>query len=154
MSLTKTVGLAGAVIADLDQLIHSYPVDDLADALDARAILGTTAAGLSQIRERLDTLIGDAMGAYQVTVEGKGVVKRHRDIRRRNWQSEDLLRMVLDSRQVDPETGEVESQVDALKNVYGLKGYNASLKALKARGIDPDEWAETEERNVWKLELR
>lgn len=152
MSLTKTVELAEAVVADLDELIQNYPIDDLADALDARAILATTVMGLSQIKERLDDLIGDAMGEYRVVVEGRGQVERHKKKSRTKWDK-DLKRAVLDSRMVDVESGELldETPLDKVLTVWNLGA--PRLTALRDRGIDPDEWCETEERPGWTLKI-
>lgn len=142
-----------AQVADLEDALKMLdPADvDLTDAMDCRSILITTAMGLGQVKERLEDLIGDAMGSYRVVVGGHGQIERHKKKSRRNWQSDDLLRMVLDTRRVNSDTGEIESDVDKIKHVYPLAGYNARVGALKERGIDPDEWCETETRPGWKL---
>lgn len=125
----------------------------LPSLLKTRAILQSASQDMKGNLETLDNLIGEVMDDYSVTVEGFGTVKRHPKVSRRDWQSEDLLRLVLDSRMVDEETGEVESQVAALKKVYGLKGYNARLTELRKREIQVDEFC-SEERRGWTLELR
>lgn len=91
------------------------------------------------------------MGEYRVVVPGHGQVERHRKTTRRNWRSDDLLRMVLDTRRVDRDTGEIESDVEKIKHVYPLAGYNARLTALRERGIDVDDFCEVETRGGWKL---
>ncbi len=146
----EMVYMVDANIADLDKTLRDANPDDLdwADALVCRDNLTTLNGTIRGIRERLDNILAEQMGTYQ-----RDNVKRHRKKSRREWQSDDLLRIVLDSRIVDGETGEVESQVDALKAVYGLKGYNASVKELEKRGIDVDEWCVSEERG-WTLEVR
>jgi len=55
-----------------------------------------------------------------------------------------LLRLVVDSRSVDYDTGEIESALEVLKRVYPLKGYNARTTELKKLSIDPDEFCRTE----------
>lgn len=54
-----------------------------------------------------------------------------------DWQTEDLIRAVLDSRLIDLETMEVvdESPADKLMHVFSLSGSNARLTALKERGL-------------------
>ena len=84
------------------------------------------------------------------TVQGVGTLERHRDVSRSNWEHEDLLRVVLDAerRVKDEETGEIENDLDVLSDVFPMRGYNARVTALRARGIDPDEFCETEERGL------
>ncbi len=148
--VTQFCYFIGAQLADLDSLLHRATSQDMdwQDGLTRRQDLAEANQTLKGIRERLDDLLAEQMGTYQ-----RDNVKRHRKKSRRDWQSDDLLRIVLDSRIVDGETGEVESQVDALRAVYGLKGYNASIKELEKRGIDVDEWCVSEERG-WTLEVR
>lgn len=137
------------------QLAHpAFEVDksDIPALLALRDVASDNKRDWGGIIDALDNLIAEVMDEQQVTVDGYGTIKRHPNVSRRAWQSEDLLRLILDSRQIDPETGEAESQVDILKKVFGLKGYQARLGALRDRGIDPDEWCSTERRG-WKLEV-
>jgi hypothetical protein len=151
--LTKPVELVEAVVADLDELLSTWTVDDLEDALDARSILSTTSMGLAQIRERLDDLIGDAMGTYRLIVEGRGMVERHKKKSRTKWDREELLRHVLDTRVFDPDTGEDlhPTPLDKVLHVWNLGA--PRITALKERGLDADEFAEVEERKGWTLKI-
>lgn len=153
MSLRKVVELVEAVVADFDETLASYPIDDLKDALDARSILATTLMGLGQARDRLDDLIGDAMGEYRIVVEGVGQVERHRRKSRTKWDRDALLSAVRDTRLVDPGTGEVldPSPLDKVLHVWNLGA--PRLTALKERGLDADEFCETEERKGWQLKV-
>lgn len=56
--------------------------------------------------------------------------------------------MVLDSRLVDKDTGEMkdETNLEKVRSVWGLKGYQASITALRDRGLDPSEFCEAEFR--------
>ena len=148
--LNASVHMIDAVIRDVFDLLKVAEPEklDWHDALTCREFLNEANGNLRMVRERLDNLLAEQMDGYQ-----KDNVKRHRKIMRRDWQHDDLFRLVMDSRIVDGETGEVESQVDALKAVYGCKGYNASLKELERRGIDPDEYCTTEQRG-YTLEVR
>lgn len=53
------------------------------------------------------------------------------------WDSEALVRAVLDSRRIDLETMEVldETPADKLMHVWGMTGSGARLTALKERGL-------------------
>lgn len=151
--LNSTVLLLEAVVSDLDNLLTDGTVTDLDEALVARSILATTSVGLSQCREQLDTLIGDAMGEYRVVVEGHGQIERHKKKSRTKWDREGLLRDVLDSRMVDTETGEWvdETPLEKVLQVWNLAAPRTS--ALKARGLDGDQYCETETRPGWTVKV-
>lgn len=102
----------------------------------------------STVRDDVQTRAGELLGPQKVVLPGVGMVKRTPRRNYRNWQTEDLLRAVLDSRRVDKETGEVleETAEDRIRAVYPLAGGSARRTELRARGIDPDEFAEYEER--------
>jgi hypothetical protein len=152
-NLKTPAGLVEAVIADFDELLAAFQVCDLPDALEARAVLATASMGLGQCREQLDTLIGDAMGTYRVVVDGFGFVERHHKKSRTKWDRDALLSAVRDTRLVDPETGEVidPTPLDKVLHVWNLGA--PRLGALKERGIDADEFCETEERKGWQLKV-
>lgn len=151
--LASTALLLEAVIADLDELMPTATVDDLAAAMVVRSILATTAMGLSSVRESLDDKIGEAMGEYRKIVEGFGQVERHKKKSRTKWDTDDLRRAVLDSRVIDEATGEVldPNPVDKILRVWNLGA--PRLTALRERGLDPDEFAVTEERSGWQLKV-
>ncbi len=107
--------------------------------------LQQVARDTGRIRDELANRIGEAMPEYKLLLAGKVRVRLYRRSRR-NWKSEDLLRLVIDSRVVDETTGEIESTLDILKQVYPLAGYNARLNELKRLGINADEFCETEVR--------
>lgn len=133
------------------------PIDesDLSYALELRAVVRAAAADLKALSDALDTQIGSTLGGDAQVFPGVGKVKRHPRVSRRNWQSDDLFRVVMDSRVVDPETGEIkdETPVEKIQAVYPCKGYNARTTALLERGIDPDEYAESQWVG-WSLEVR
>jgi hypothetical protein len=152
-NLAAGAGLLEAVISDVDEYLENYsPVaPDLERLMDIRSILATAAMGLSSIRDQVDTLIGDAMSEYRTVVAGHGQIERHKKTRRTNWHSDDLLRVVLDTRMVDEVTGEVEGVLDIVRKVWGLRGYQARLGELRKRGLDPDEWCDVDEQPGWSI---
>ena len=124
----------------------SLQVEGLDDAAELLAGLRAEYQALASVIRSWEQVVGENMSQKKETVQGVGTLERHRDVKRRNWQHEDLVRLVLDSdrRVKDSDTGEVESDLDVLRDVFGLRGYNARVTALRARGIDPDELCETE----------
>lgn len=92
----------------------------------------------------VENMIVELAGPGVVEVRGRRWCGGQR--RLTGWQSDDLVRAVLDSRLVDAETGEVmeETPVDRLRDVWPLAGYQARTGRLKARGIDVDEFAHVE----------
>lgn len=63
---------------------------------------------------------------------------------RKEWQTDDLLRAVLDSRRFDPRTGGLieETPIEKLLAVWNLGAPRVTV--LEARGIDPDEFCTVE----------
>lgn len=106
-----------------------------------------------EIRHVEDQL-GEALGVFETRLGEKTVRRYRRKPRTRNWQSDDLLRRVLDARMVDAETGEVETQVERLVAVYACRGYQAKVRELERRGIQPDEFCEIEDVPGWSIEVR
>lgn len=134
---------------------HVTDLDDvpIGDVLAWRSVLRDAIAAIRAKADELDTTIGRKLGPDAQIIPGIGKVKRHPRVSRRNWRSDDLRRMVMDSRVVDPETGEVLDAVANLIAVYGCAGYQAKIGELIKRRIDADEYAETEFLG-WNLEVR
>lgn len=109
---------------------------------------------LGDVKNNLGHRIGESIGKAATMLDGRKV-KRHAYYSRRNWDSDALVSAVMDSRLADPKTGELvdESEADRLRHVWPPKGYTASVAALRARNIQPDEFCE--ERFVrFNLEVR
>jgi hypothetical protein len=135
-------------VVDLEQWVDRYEIDDQnrEDAYAEWLLLDEVRAKMIGLCHDLEAKIaGSITGGTVVDLGGKRF-KRTTERRYVQWQNEDLIRAVLDSRLVNPETGEVrdETPAEKLADVYGLKGTSARLTALKARQIDPDEFAEAQ----------
>lgn len=148
-----------------DHLSLSYASDDPIDHLDLdRAIadlaeLRSVRAALADWELVLETYIADSLGRNVTTVEGVGTVQVRYGTDRKAWATHDLLRAVLDSRMPPhPDTGEMDPNDDGRAEVKGdavsvspdlgrvLHVWNLGtprITALRERGIDPDEFAET-----------
>ena len=135
----------------LTQVEELGQVEDCDEAYKVYLIIPDVQKALTAVKQVLGTKIGGTIGGDKTTLAGVPV-KRHPILSRTKWDSDDLLRVVLDSRLIDPETGEVkeETQLEKIKAVYPLAGYHARSAALKARNIDDDEFCVTEFRG-WSL---
>lgn len=140
------VRLVAQQVADLEESFTAARItDDPEAAFVAWQMLTEAKRALDDTLKQLGHKIGHAIGKEQTVLNGK-TVKRRSSIRRTKWDNSALLRSVLDSRLVDPDTGEVtdESPLDRVQHVYPLSGGSARTTALRDRGIDPDEFSEHE----------
>ncbi len=135
---------ASAVIHTVNAWYHDREVTDLDDAISAWQLLCEAAQTLAYVRDDLSDAIARSMPEKRMTVSGVTLEKHAKPPRRTDWDHDSLLRLVVDSRVVDYDTGEIESALEVLKRVYPLKGYNARVTELKKLGIDPDEFCRTE----------
>lgn len=154
--LARDVALAQDAIRDAETALENLTDIDPERAFVVYRMLSDVLTTGRDINKRLASKIGYAIKDLPapVILAGK-TVKPHPDVARSKWDSEELLRLVKDSRIVDAETGEVkdETELDRIKDVYPLKGYNARIGKLRDRGIDPDEFCSSEFRG-WTLEVR
>lgn len=136
-------GLEGARVLDSNR--HAW-LEDLARLRDLARQVGIVA-------DDVESLIAASLPAGRWTEIAGRAWTATRERRRRGWDHDRLLQVVLDSRWVDPDTGEIadETPVEKLRAVYGLRGSHARVQALRARGIDPDEFCTVE---VGRLRLR
>lgn len=151
------LALNASILLDAAQCaerLAEAPVTDREAAIEVRAILAEAGKSLTAAHGALDTAIGQDIGPDPVFIAEKRW-RRHPKMSNRAWDSEALLRDVLDTRSVDPETGEVkdETPIDKVKAVWPLAGYNARWGAIKERGLDPTEYCESEWRG-WNLEQK
>jgi len=138
-------------------MLMSERADALAAAGDWEALITGLApiqavlGDLRQLEREVKNHIVETMPERQVSVEGVGTVERVKKITRRNWESADLLRFIVQGALVDSETGEIPSSpVEAVERVlveiYACAPFTGStawrVGALKERGIVVDEWCE------------
>jgi len=126
---------------------------DMEDAVSAYLILVEVAQTAATLRDDLADMIAHGMQGKRETVAGVTLERNHKTPRRNDWDHEGLLRLVVDSRVVDKQTGEIASALDVLKKVYPLKGYNARVTALRDLGIDVDEFCVTESTDRMTLRV-
>jgi hypothetical protein len=138
---TPTDVLKAAEGLDIEALA-ALPIDD---ALRAWQVLENAHRCLAAARSDLERLITPAMPA-EVIVQGSGVFTKLGRKDRTEWDREALLSAVLDSRLVDPTTGEIADETPLAKVLHVWNLQAPRTLALRARGIDPDEFCRTEWR--------
>lgn len=154
-----TITQADSLVMQVHDTINQLDIDRIADlptdmALTCWSILEDAHRILAQVRSQLTGLVAEKMGEHQRTVEGVGTFIRHMRKDRTRWEKDDLLRAVLDSRlPVDPTTGELapedQSPLAKVLHVWNLPAPRTT--ALKARGLDADEFCHVE-RGGWQIE--
>ena len=115
----------------------------VADLLDTRARITELR---DRERELIDALHDAAPGRKTETQHGLVEISKRRN---RRWDHDETIKHVvsraLDERAIDPNTGEVEPSwavvARAIRECAGI-GY-WRVTALRDRGLDPDEFAET-----------
>lgn len=149
--LRKAVCLAEDAVAYARGALDALAPGDPDALIGCWLVLVRVTQAAKEVREELESLVGESMPDKRHTAHGVTVERTRPPARRTDWDSESLLRLVVDSRVVDPDTGEIESTLAVLRKVYGLAGYQARITALRSLGIDPDEFAKTEYRKGWTL---
>lgn len=137
-------GLDGARVLDSNR--HAW-LEDLARLRGLARQVGIVA-------DDVESMIAASLPAGRWTEIAGRAWTATRERRRRGWDHDRLLQVVLDSRRIDPDTGEIavdETPVEKLRAVYGLRGNQARVQALRSRGIDPDAYCTVE---VGRLRLR
>lgn len=143
--------------AELEQIIveveEALPTElDVADVAqwhDTQQMIVGYAKRLSDAAGLIGVVCAEAVPREKgATIVSEGrTFKRTGTPTRKGWQTDDLLRAVLDSRLFAPGTGELvdETPVEKILAVWNLGA--PRVTALKARGIDPDEFATVEWSN-------
>ena len=136
-------------IAHADNAVRT--LDDPHELVSMAVLWDDVVRDCSTTRDEIHTRAGGAMTDRRIVVDGKSW-QRNRVRSRRGWNNDGLLRAVLDSRLVNKLTGEVsfESAYDRVRAVYPLSGGSARVTQLQARGIDPDDFCQMEERG-WRI---
>ena len=125
----------------------------IAGLVSAYLTIIDAAGALADTRDDMADVIAHMMQTKRETVAGVTLERHAKAPRRTDWDHDGLLRLVTDSRVVDHETGEIASVLDVLQKVYPLKGYNARVTALRALGIDVDEFCRTESTDRMTLRI-
>ena len=131
-------------IAAVDLAVEGEDYPDLEEALICWAMIEEAARNVSRIRDELAKKLADEMIDKRVTVDGLGTFEKHGKRDRKKWDRDALLRDVLDTRIVDPNTGEVmdATPLDKVLHVWNLG--TPRLTALRDRGLDPEDYCESE----------
>lgn len=126
---------------------------DLGDYATWLTTLRESKSRLGEVCEALETICGEEMGQRTRVLDGFGMLSRSKRTNRTAWDREMLLRDVLDSRLVDAESGEIadEAPLDRVLHVWNLGAPRTT--ALRARGLDPDEYATVETRPGWTVRI-
>lgn len=136
IALANDVRLFAQLVADLDIDVNEGSVgEDIQADLVAWHALEQATRSLADVRKQLTDRLAKAMPSHSITVMGTGTFTRHQKKNRTKWDTDELVRAVLDSRLADPETGEIkdESPLDRVLHVWNLGV--PRLSALRARGI-------------------
>jgi hypothetical protein len=122
--------------------------DHIDELIDAWRTATDLRRDLALVVDQLATAIGERMDDRRYTAPGI-TVERRRHTTRTAWDIDDLLRVVLDTRVVDPDSGEIASDLDKVRRVWNLGAPRTT--ALTALGIDADDFCTTERRDGWTL---
>ena len=139
MSVLDAVNGLDAVNAlDVDA-VAALPIDD---ALLVWNELTEAKRVLDGVLSLLPGALAPSWGEKQTEVPGVGVFVLRAKKDRTQWDKDALLRDVLDSRMVNETTGEIESPLEKVLAVWNLPA--PRVTALRARGLDPDDYCHTE----------
>lgn len=119
------------------ELMADLP-DDLDSLIALFAELNEVSKELGDTKDRVKAEIDKHMKSAGIPVKEKSPPRRSFSAEAKN----DLLRVVLDSRRFNKQTGEAieETQLDKVLHVFPLD--KPRVRALEDRGIDPDEWSQ------------
>ncbi len=140
-------------VTDLDDDVTNGGDIDTERGLVCFALLEEVNRRLASSRTSLCSRLAEQMPSKRITVTGAGTFERHRRNDRKKWDTDDLLRAVLDTRlpsHGDPNTYIEETQLQKVLHVWNLGAPRTT--SLKARGLDPDEWCETTPGG-WAIEV-
>jgi hypothetical protein len=144
-STADLADLTDLLATTIGRLEHDQLPTDRDELIARFVALGDCYARLRTVVEWTEqALIARIDHGEQVEIGGTMMqVRRQRS--RTRWDTDDLRRAVLDTKLVDPTSGEVadESPLDKVLAVWNLG--SPRVTALRQRGIDPDEFCTTED---------
>lgn len=141
--LTQLRRAVARLADEVTELETAGDTDSLAWGVDHLARLN---GDLRQLEREARQALARIMPAKQVEVDGLGVVERRRGSTRKAWDSDGLLEQL--KRRAFAETeGDKAAALDVLEaKLRACVPFTASLGwragALRAEGLDPDEWCE------------
>jgi hypothetical protein len=143
-------------VGDIDNAVRWYQQDfndngpeAIADTLEADlialAMIKEARANLAVAERDLEQVLAKSMTSKTVVVEGAGTFERSKKKDRTQWQKDELLSAVLDSRLFNPHTGELkeETPLERVLAVFNLPA--PRITALRDRGIDADQFCHVED---------
>lgn len=151
VSADPVQSLRRAILAMSDDAKHLAETGEWEALIRGLEPLQKVLGDLRILERDVKNYIADTMPEPRVTVEGVGTVERKAQITRRNWQSEDLLRLLVRRALVDETTGEIPSSpmeavsrvLDEIQSCVPFTGSTAwRVGALRDRGLDPDDWCD------------
>lgn len=141
--IATDVKLISETVQELLKAIEDEHVD-LDQGLVCWNIIEESRKALAVAGEVLAARMAEAMPDKQHTIMGVGTFEKHRKTSRTKWDVEDLRRAVLDTRRVNPNSGEVveETPLEKVLEVWNLGV--PRITAVRGRGLDPDEFCRVE----------
>lgn len=123
--------------------------DDVALWFETQQLISDAAKRLSAAAGLLGGVLAESVprGKGATVVSDGRIFKRTGTPTRKGWKNDELLRVVLDSRLFEPGTGALvdETPVEKILAVWNLGSPRTT--ALKARGIDADDFCTVEWSN-------
>lgn len=99
---------------------------------------------LAHVERELEQKLAGRMDEKRHVIENVGTFERRAKKNRTAWDTDDLLRAVLDTRLVDTETGELseETPLEKVLQVWNLGAPRVTV--LRERGLDADQFCRAE----------
>lgn len=128
------------LVIEVGRYADDGPLDD-ERVFTAYAALEEARQVLAVAQGTLASRLAESMGDNKrLTIVGVGTFEKHRKTDRKQWDTEALLHDVLDTKRVDPETGEVadETPIEKVLEVWNLGA--PRITAVRGRALDPDDY--------------
>lgn len=141
MALATDVRALVEAVNDVDRL---HLEEDNRDFV-CLAMIRDARQTLTHIEHELEQKLAARMEDKRIVVDGVATFERRAKKARTKWDTEDLVRAVLDTRIVNTETGEIadETPLDKVLRVWNLGAPRVTV--LRDRGLDPDEFCHSED---------